>query len=59
MTDQESLPQWIRTFLIEPDIFFRQLAEKPVRYRRPLVIALVTGLCAAVATWLMTSGEKT
>jgi hypothetical protein len=54
MTDQESLPQRIRTFLLEPDTFFRQLAEKPAQYRWPLVIALVTGLCAAVATWLMT-----
>ena len=44
MTDQESLPQRIRTFLLEPDIFFRQLAEKPVQYRWPLAIALITGI---------------
>lgn len=55
MTDQESLPQRIRTFLLEPDIFFRQLAEKPVQYRWPLAIALVSGVFAAIATWLMMS----
>lgn len=55
MTDQESLSQRIRTFLVEPDIFFRQLAEKPVQYRWPLAIALISGIFSAVSTWLMMS----
>jgi hypothetical protein len=55
MTDQETLSQRIRTFLLEPDTFFRQLTEKPVQYRWPLAIALVSGVLAAIATWLMMS----
>ena len=53
MTDQESLTERIRTFLLDPDTFFRQLAEKPARYRWPLSIAGIAGICTAVSSWLL------
>jgi hypothetical protein len=52
MTGEESPGTRIRTFFLEPDIFFTNLAGQQPRYRWPLAIALVAGLCAAVATWL-------
>ena len=52
MTDEESLPARVRTFLLEPDIFFRQLAEKPAQYRWPLAIVLVAGFWYAIGSWL-------
>ena len=55
MTERESLISRVRTFLLEPDIFFRQLADKPARYRGPLLIALISGLCSVVSTWLVMS----
>jgi len=44
MTERESLISRVRTFLLEPDMFFRQLADTPARYRGPLLIALISGL---------------
>jgi hypothetical protein len=55
MTDTKSFFMRIRTFLFEPDLFFRELAEKPPQYSGPLVIVLVAGLGAMLSAWLITS----
>jgi hypothetical protein len=52
MTGEEPPQKRIRTFFLEPDIFFWNPAGQPPRYRWPLAIALVAGLCAAVAPLL-------
>jgi len=55
MTGREPLTSRVRTFLLEPDMFFRQLADTPARYRGPLLIALISGVCSVISTWLVMS----
>jgi hypothetical protein len=55
MTDENSFSARVRTFFIEPDTFFRDLAVQPPRYRWPLCIVLVAGIFSAVSAYLTMS----
>ena len=52
MADKEFLMTRLRTFFLDPDTFFRELAAQPPRYRWPLLIVLVAGIFSAIASLL-------
>jgi hypothetical protein len=54
-TDDESGSARLRTYLFEPETFFRNLTGQPPRYRGPLVIVLVAGIITAISTWITMS----
>ncbi len=55
MTDETSFSARLRTFFLEPDTFFRDLAAQPPQYRWPFCIALVAGIFSAVSAYLTMS----
>jgi len=52
MSDDPSVMARFRTFFLEPDTFFRDLAAQPPRYRWPMLIVLLAGIFSAIAAWL-------
>jgi hypothetical protein len=55
MADDGSGRARLRTFLFEPETFFRNLTGQSPQYRGPFVIVLVTGIISAISTWLTMS----